>query len=180
MNNPPTALTRSPRPGPGARPDPARMNENAKVRLLLLIPALVAGVFIFQIGRDVWRHHWLVSDAAPTRALITNKHSRGVVDYQYTVDEREYAASIRTHWDVEKFARARIGEESVAFYSTSHPWLSSLETADFPKPGWATMAVALGLELFFVLVIFKPKPEPPATEQPRKAQETQKPGSGQI
>lgn len=133
------------------------MTEAAKVRLVVLIPALLLGAFIFSFFHRVWADYWLSRDAEQTTAVITGERSHGVVDYRYSAGAREYTGRSQRNWAEEKSRNLTVGQQSTAFYSSSRPWLSSLEPPAFPPSGTMVMVVALGMELLFVTTLVKPK-----------------------
>jgi hypothetical protein len=128
-------------------------------RLTGLILALALGNFLFNRARSAWTHHWVLSDAQQGAALVTKEHWSGhnAVDYQYVVDQKQYNGhSVRNSKDQKK---VQIGEQTVVYFSASHPWLSLLykPQPEDVLPGLPSILIALVLEGFAVLTLINPK-----------------------
>ena len=91
--------------------------------------ALLLGyAFVFVPARELWKDHWLVNDGQEGMAVITKEHwgGHGVVVYRYRVGQNVYTGQDRRSWQSPKYAHVMPGEESVVYFSASHPWLSAI------------------------------------------------------
>src|SRR5271156_2153196 len=92
------------------------------VRISCLAVAIFFGYsFIFKVSYNMRAQYWLSLDAKQTMARITKVHSQGV-NYKYSVDGKEYSNESQRNWEHD----VGVGQESIVFYSSSHPWLSSV------------------------------------------------------
>ena len=128
-------------------------------RLGLLGMAIVLGYsFIFRTMLfPSWTHYWLTKDAAQTMAVVTEQHSHGVVDYKYSIGATKFTGRSQCNWEQEKYREVGVGQESIVFYSSSHPWLSSLETPQFPRSGTIVLLIALPIEFFLIMTAVNPR-----------------------
>jgi hypothetical protein len=104
-----------------------------------------------------WIHFWLHRDAIQTTAIITGTHQHGVVDYSYQIGEKEFTGRSQRNWELEKYRNVGIGQTSIAFYSASHPWLSSLESPQFPRSGTIMLFVTIPIELLLIVTVINPR-----------------------
>jgi hypothetical protein len=104
----------------------SKFNGALWIGVIALVYFFVAGVRVF------WTSYWLAKDAKQSVALITRGGAHGVVDYTYAADDHQYTGSSRRNWENEKYRNVFIGEQSIVYFSASHPWISSLETPLFP------------------------------------------------
>ena len=91
--------------------------------------ALLLGYFfVVEPVRQVWHDYWLVRDAQQTVAVITKEHWAGhdVVLYRNSVNGQEYEGQDRRSYQGPKYARVMPGENSVIYFSSSHPGLSAI------------------------------------------------------
>src|SRR5262249_46843251 len=93
---------------------------------------IVLAYFLFSAIRVFWTSYWLAADGQQSTALITKEHSHGVVSYTYFANDHEYIGSSQRNWENEKYRNVQIGRESIVYFSASPPWISSLETPQFP------------------------------------------------
>jgi hypothetical protein len=104
----------------------------------------------------IWRtHYWLVVDGKQGTAVVTRERSHGVVDYRYSISGRDYTGRSQRNWEEKKYRNAPVGGESVVFFSSSRPWLSSLETPCFPIRGWPFTFIVLLVEVVIVTVLVR-------------------------
>jgi hypothetical protein len=130
------------------------------VRFGLLAMAILFGYsFIFGLLYANWKHYWLTVDAKQTMAVVTDElwSGHGVVDYKYTVNQNEYTGRSTRNWEQEKYRNVGVGQESTVFYSFSHPWLSSLETPQFPQSGTIILLIALPIEFLLIITVVNPR-----------------------
>jgi len=102
--------------------------------------------------------YWLLRDAQKGTALVTKELWSGhnAVGYKYVVEGREYAGRGGRNWDDPKYRDAKVGQESVVYFSASHPWLSQLSMPRAVMEGAPVILIVLGLELFAITTIIKP------------------------
>lgn len=99
----------------------------------LLWAAFTALFLIFYAGPRHFRDsYFLTKDAKEATAVLTEQRQHGVFRYKYSVAGHEYSGASQRNWEQEKYRNVEVGNESVVFYSASHPWISSLETPQFP------------------------------------------------
>jgi hypothetical protein len=140
-----------------------RLTERTKDRLtglarvIVLIPMVILGNQVRLYVRGVWTDHGLNKDATTTSALITQVHPKRVFDYRYTVNGKEYTGTSIRAWEDEKVHQLQVGEKTTVFYSTSHPWLSSLQTLRVTWAALPFVVLFLLLELFLLAVLVDPK-----------------------
>jgi len=101
-------------------------------KICLLLTFIFFGFILVGGIRDFWECYWLKRDAKQGMAFITKERQHGMVEYSYTVDQREYAGESQRNQEQEKYRNVHPGEESPVYFSASHPWLSSLERPSFP------------------------------------------------
>jgi hypothetical protein len=130
-----------------------RKRDEWIVRISFLALAIFFGYsFIFKISYDMRAQYWLSLDAKQTMALITKVHGQGV-NYKYSVDGKEYSNESQRNWEHDVGA----GQESMVFYSSSHPWLSSVTTPQFQPLGAIVLLIALIAEFLIVITAINPK-----------------------
>ena len=105
-------------------------------RIGLLALAIFFGYsFIFRtLLYPNWTHYWLIMDAKPTMALVTEEHDHGMVDYKYSIDEKEYNGSSQRNQEQEKYRNVGVGQKSIVFYSFSLNISSLAIHGDLPLP----------------------------------------------
>ncbi len=136
----------------------SRKRDEWIVRLGILgLAIFFGGSFIFGLLRANWTHYWLTQDPVQATALITGERSHGVVDYEYNAGPMKFTGRSQRNQDQEKYRTARIGQESIVYYSRSHPSYSSLETPIFPVPGSIILLVAIPIELMFLITAANPR-----------------------
>lgn len=111
-------------------------------RLTGLILAIALGQFLYVWTRSAWINYWLLEDAQKGSAIVTKELWSGhnMVIYRYFVDQREYTGKSARNSDDKNYSKAQIGEESVVYFSTSHPWLSLLY---MPRRIWEGLPVTI-------------------------------------
>jgi hypothetical protein len=117
------------------------------IRISFLAMAIICGYFfIFEIFSNMRTQYWLNADAKQTMALITKVHGQGV-NYKYRVDGKEYNSESQRNWEHD----VGVGQESIVFYSSSHPWLSSVTTPRFQPLEAIVLFIAFFAEFLFVM-----------------------------
>ena len=137
------------------------LSSSAKDRIWTSVIALFLGyAFIFTPIQGVWRDHWLVKDGQQGMAVITRRHwaGHGVVVYQYRVGQKVYTGQDRRSSQNPKYAHVMPGEQSVVYFSASHPWLSAI---DLPRgvmiSGLPVVLLAWLLEAGLLVTVIDPK-----------------------
>jgi hypothetical protein len=102
--------------------------------------------------------YWLLRDGRKGTALVTKELWSGhnSVGYKYVVEGREYAGRSGRNWDDPKYRDVKVGQESVVYFSASHPWLSQLSMPRSIMEGAPVVLIVLGFELFAITTIIKP------------------------
>ena len=96
-----------------------------------------------------WRHiYWLNTDGKQAVATVT------AVDpplhkYAFTVGRSEYTGRVKLPRD----RSMEVGDKFEVFYSTSHPWISSLGKPPLEFKGWGFLVTCC---LFICLVVLVP------------------------
>jgi hypothetical protein len=101
-------------------------------KMWLFLTVVFFGFILIAGIRDFRECYWLKKDAKRGVAIITKERQHGMVDYRYTVDRHDYTGESHRNYEEEKYRNVHPGEESLVYFSASHPWLSSLETPVFP------------------------------------------------
>ena len=104
-----------------------------------------------------WMQFWLHRDAIQSTAIITGTRQHGVVDYKYQAGGKDYTGSSQRNWEQEKYRNVGVGQESIVFYSTSHPWLSTLQNPQFPSSGTIMLVVVIPIEFFLIITVINPR-----------------------
>ena len=127
-------------------------------RLAALVLALALGQFLFLRVRSAWSNYWLLTDAQKGTAVVTKELWSGhnAVGYRYVVDQRQYTGHDARNWQDPKYSKVQVGEESVVYFSASHPWLSQLCMPRAVLEGVPVIIVVLVLESFAVITTIKP------------------------
>jgi hypothetical protein len=105
------------------------LHSSASDRVSAAFLALLLGYgFVFAPVYGVWKDHWLVRDGQEGMAVVTKEHwaGHGVVVYQYRVGQNVYTGQDRRSLQNPKYAHVMPGEQSVVYFSSSHPWLSAI------------------------------------------------------
>lgn len=123
--------------------------------LILLIP--LVWWLSLQV-RSSWKNYWLLADGQPGVAVVAKDYwgGHGQVVYHYEVNGKQYTGVSSRNWKDEKYRTVKIGEQTVAYFSASHPWLSLLYKPDGylnPLPA----LIALTLAGFVVVTALNPK-----------------------
>ena len=127
-------------------------------RIAALALAIALGQFLYQRAQETWTSYWLFKDAKKGIARVTNELWSGhnAVGYNYVVDSKVYVGRGARNWDDPKYRDVQVGQESVVYFSVSHPWLSQLTMPRTIMEGAPVVLVVLGFELFAVITIVKP------------------------
>jgi hypothetical protein len=127
-----------------------------------MIPALFLGWAIYGWCSGAHASYWVLRDGAQTVALITAEGSHGTVYYTYFVAGAQYAG----HSHRDKDSQVGIGGRSPVWYSSSHPWLSSLPKPHSPLYGFPWVFIVSVFELLFLSAILFPRTIPLFADEP--------------
>src|SRR4051794_24312837 len=97
-------------------------------KIWLSLTVIFYGFILVGGMRDFWECYWLTRDAKQGMAIVTKERQHGLVEYRYMVEQREYTGESQRNHEQEKYRNVHLGEESLVYFSASHPRLSSLET----------------------------------------------------
>jgi hypothetical protein len=122
-------------------------------RLLATVPALFLGWGIYGWFNGAHTRYWVLRDGAQSVAVITAEGSHGTVYYTYFAAGAQYAG--RSHRD--RDSQVGIGGRSPVWYSSSHPWLSSLPKPEPALHGFPWVVIASAFELLFLSAIIFPR-----------------------
>lgn len=131
------------------------MSKRNQVRLVMLIPTFILGSLIVSTLILCWRSFVLAEDSSQTQATILSELSHGVVQYKYTVGDKEYVGQSQP--EKESDAKARIGDHVSVNYCPHHPSLSSLQNPTFPPSRLLLLFIALPIEFLCVATVLNPK-----------------------
>jgi hypothetical protein len=86
----------------------------------VFLVVLFAAIPVYLSVRD-WRFvHWMNADSLQTTATVVT-YDRPLLKYSYTVGQRRFEGSVKTStW-------FQTGDKFDVFFSTSHPWMSSIQ-----------------------------------------------------
>lgn len=121
-------------------------------KISLWIGIILLVVFIVVTGKAFWYSYWLTEDPKQALALITEEHDHGTVSYKYTVNHHEYAGLSQRNWEKPEYRNVHAGEQSIMYFSASHPWISSLETPVFPPRALLAYVMFLGVLAAWVIL----------------------------
>jgi hypothetical protein len=127
-------------------------------RLTSLIIALVLGYFILGWFQSAWMNYWLLTDGERGLATVINENWSGHqrVVYRYVVNQKDYTGLSYRNREDQRYSNVQPGDESIVYFSVSHPWLSQLNKPYAVSEGWPILLILLPLEFFAVLTFIKP------------------------
>jgi hypothetical protein len=126
-------------------------------RLLALIPALALGWGIFLWFSGAYTRYWLNRDGTRGSALVTDEGSKNTVYYAYSVAGTNYTGHSPRDWQDEQHRSVGVGGRAPVWYSSSHPWLSSLPKPPPTLSGVPWVLIALAFESLFVITLLAPQ-----------------------
>jgi hypothetical protein len=127
-------------------------------RLTGLCLAIGLGYLLYSAARGIRANYWLLQDTQQGMAVVTRELPSGHnwVAYKYTVAGNEYTGESARSWRDRRYAEVRVGEKSVVFFSSSHPWVSTLRMPDGIVEGMPVVLVVLVLEFFAIATVANP------------------------
>lgn len=111
-----------------APPSPASPPSNIPRVWAALLALLLVYYFVIGPARELWLNYWLIRDGQQGVAVITKAHwaGHGVFIYRYCVNQKTYTGQDHRSYRNPKYANVMAGEETVVYFSSSHPWLSAI------------------------------------------------------
>ena len=85
---------------------------------------LLGKIFVLDQAQAWWTKHWILKDWQEGMAVVTDVRSHDSVAYRYVVNLKEFTGSDFRSWQDPRYAHVGIGEHTIVYFSTSHPWLS--------------------------------------------------------
>ena len=129
------------------------------VRFPASIGVVFLSLFLFGQARTVWRKYWLLRDGQQSTALVTWKYGHELVDYSFRANGKEYKGTDREKYvsQEHRYEDVTLGGEAVVYFSTSHPWLSSLARPDSILPdGFLGVIVFLVFDILLIRLLIDP------------------------
>lgn len=113
---------------------------------ILIVVLSFPGV-VFPV-RELRTNYWLLRDGQQGVAVVLKDHlSHGRIEYRYRVNQGVYTGQDVRSWQNPKYAHVTAGEESIVYFSSSHPWLSAI---NLPR---GVMFEGLPVVLFIWLIL---------------------------
>ena len=132
------------------------MSPSTAQRIWAGFLALLLGHFFIVVQvRDAWTRYWVLKDGQQGKALITKVLWTGHngVTYHYQVNGKGF-----TGQDAAEYAHRVVGAQPAVFFSSSHPWLSTLRR---PKTamleGLPVLLLVWFLIALFILTAINPR-----------------------
>jgi hypothetical protein len=124
------------------------------VLIMYLASLGVSGWWFLAAVHDSWTTYWLLRDGRTGTAVVTSELWSGhnQVAYTYRVNDHSYKGTSRRNWKDKRYENVRVGEESIAYFSASHPWLSLLYKPD----GLSLPLIAANASFMLMLVLCLP------------------------
>jgi hypothetical protein len=123
--------------------------KNQGMPAMILLALVVAGMMISGVY-GYWRDFWLNQDAKQTGATITVGGLKpGAYDYSYVVNGIQYVGHGQR--GITLGEDSHVGGETLVYFSSSHPWLSSPQIPGFSM-GKALAIIALYLVSEFYII----------------------------
>lgn len=128
-------------------------------RIQGLIIASILGWFLSGQVRSAWAGYWLLKDPQAGMAVVTARHWSGhnAMDYRYTVNGKNYAGVCGRNWQDPRYSRVEAGEESIVYFSASHPWISCLYKPKAVIEGLPVIVIVLFIEALAIVTIVNPE-----------------------
>jgi hypothetical protein len=109
-------------------PSPASPPSNIPRVWAALLALLLGYYFVLGPARELWLNYWLIRDGEQGVAVITKAHwaGHGVFIYRYRLNQKTYTGQDHRSYQNPKYANVMPGEETVVYFSSSHPSLSAI------------------------------------------------------
>ncbi len=142
-----------------------------------LLALLLGYFFVLEPARELWLNYWLIRDGQRAVAVITKPHWAGhdVFVYRYRVNQKTYTGQDYRSFQDPKYRNVMVGEETVVYFSSSHPWLSAINMP--PVVMFEGLPVVL-LAWFFIFLLAVTAIDPKNRWALRNRQRTAKNGTG--
>lgn len=126
---------------------PAPSTAVTRLSASILIVVLAFPGVVFPV-RELRTNYWLLRDGKRGVAVVLKDHlSHGRIEYRYRVNQHVYTGQDIRSWQNPKYANVTAGEESIVYFSSSHPWLSAI---NLPR---GVMFEGLPVVLFIWLIL---------------------------
>jgi len=114
-------------------PSPASPPSNIPRVWAALLALLLGYYFLLGPARALWLNYWLIRDGQQGVAVITQAHwaGHGIFVYRYRVNQKTYTGQDHRSYQNPKYANVLLGQETVVYFSSSHPWLSAINMPQF-------------------------------------------------
>lgn len=115
--------------------------------------------FVVSPARELWTNYWLLRDGTQGVAVVLKDDwsGHGIVDYRYRVNQRVYTGQDFRSWQNPKYAHVTAGEESIVYFSSTHPWISAI---NLPRSvmfeGLPVVLLVWLIEIGLIITIVKP------------------------
>jgi hypothetical protein len=130
-------------------------------RFEALFFALVIGYgFIILPAQYTWTNYWLTKDGQQGMAVVTKVLWTGHngVAYRYRVNQKEYTGAGGRSWQDAKYRLVMPGDQTIVYFSSSHPWLSRLNRPRTAMiEGLPVLLLAWFFEVLFIITVINPK-----------------------
>jgi len=134
-------------------------NEKLSERAWALLLTTLLSWFLVMQAYGSWVNYWLLHDGKPGTARLLRKdwggHGRYV--YEYTVNGTRYEGSSSRNWKDPKYKNVEPGDDSSAFYSESHPWISSLWLPDTVVTAVPVILIVFGFDFLAIVTLINPR-----------------------
>ena len=119
-----------------------------------LLALLLGYYFVIGPARELWLNYWLIRDGQQSVAVITHAHWAGhnVFVYRYRVNQTTYKGQDHRSYQNPKYANVLPGQETVVYFSTSHPWLSAINMPPVVMFGGLPVVLVAWVFMFLLTV----------------------------
>jgi hypothetical protein len=117
----------------------------------MCVAIMLCYFFVVVPVQDTRTNYWLLRDGQQGVAVVTKVLWTGhnALAYRYSVSGRQYKGQDRRNWRDPRYANVVAGEETVVYYSLSHPELSRLTLPETVLVG----GLPVILLVWFVIVL---------------------------
>jgi hypothetical protein len=129
-------------------------------RLFASLLIVVLGYyFVFSPARELWANYWLLRDGKQGVAVVVKDDWAGhnEVDYRYRVDQKVYTGQDARSWQNPKYAHVTADQESIVYFSASHPWISAINLPSRVMFGGLPVVLFVWvIEIGLIITVVKP------------------------